>query len=56
VPEYAAAAERYFGREQGQAWVGQLRDITPATVRITIAPQWVGILDFQTYFPIALSK
>lgn len=24
VPEYAAAAERYFGREQGQAWVKQL--------------------------------
>lgn len=25
VPEYAAAAERYFGREQGQAWVSQVR-------------------------------
>jgi hypothetical protein len=56
VPEYAAAAERYFGREQGQAWVGQLRAITPRMVRIAIAPQWVGILDFQTYFPSALSK
>jgi hypothetical protein len=56
VPEYAAAAERYFGREQGQAWVGQLRAITPTMVRIAIAPEWVGILDFQTYFPSALSK
>ena len=25
TPEYAAAAERYFGRDQAQAWVGQLR-------------------------------
>src|SRR5882762_2769778 len=29
VPEYAAAAERYFGRDQGQAWVGQLRGTIP---------------------------
>ena len=25
VPEYAAAAERYFGAERGQAWIDQLR-------------------------------
>src|SRR6266700_290096 len=25
VPEYMAAADRYFGREQGEAWVNQLR-------------------------------
>ena len=56
VPEYAAAAERYFGREQGQAWVGQLRGITPSMVRIAVTPEWVGILDFQTRFPSALSS
>lgn len=55
VPEYAAAAERYFGREQGQAWVAQLRGTTPSMVRIAITPEWVGILDFQTRFPSALS-
>jgi hypothetical protein len=55
VPEYAAAAERYLGREQGQAWVGQLRGITPSMVRISIAPDWVAVLDFQTRFPSALS-
>jgi PPOX class probable F420-dependent enzyme len=55
VPEYAAAAERYFGRQQGQAWVAQLRGTTPSMVRIAITPQWVGILDFQTRFPSALS-
>ena len=55
VPEYAAAAERYFGREQGQAWVGQLRGMIHSMVRITVTPEWVGILDFQTRFPSALS-
>lgn len=55
VPEYAAAAERYFGRGQGQAWVQQLRGMIPSMVRITITPEWVGLLDFQTRFPSALS-
>jgi hypothetical protein len=54
VPEYALAAERYFGEQQGKAWVGQLAAMTPEMVRITIAPEWVGLLDFQTRFPSAL--
>ena len=56
VPEYALAAERYFGREQGHAWVNQLRTITPKMVRLVIIPEWVGVLDFQTRFPSALAK
>jgi hypothetical protein len=56
VPEYAAAAERYFGREEGQAWVGQMRTMVSSMVRITITPEWVGLLDFKTRFPSALSK
>src|ERR1700688_4174131 len=55
VPEYAAAAERYFGREQGQAWVKQLGGQIKSMVRITITPEWVALLDFQTRFPSALS-
>ena len=54
VPEYAAAAERYFGPEQGQAWMKQLRGMVSSMVRITIKPEWVGLLDFQTRFPSAL--
>jgi pyridoxamine 5'-phosphate oxidase-like protein len=54
VPEYAAAAERYFGAQQGQRWVNQLHGITSSMVRITIKPEWVGLLDFQTRFPSAL--
>ena len=54
VPEYAAAAERYFGPEQGRAWVAQLAQMVSSMVRITITPDWVGLLDFQTRFPSAL--
>jgi hypothetical protein len=48
-PEYAAAATRYFGEEQGQAWIAQLHGQPMA--RVAIRPNWVGILDFQTRFP-----
>ena len=54
VPEYAMAADRYFGRKQGQAWIAQYRAIVPNQVRITVTPEWVGLLDFQTRFPSAL--
>src|SRR5215469_6866856 len=42
-PEYAMAATRYFGPEQGPAWVATLRGKPMA--RITITPGWAGILD-----------
>jgi hypothetical protein len=54
MPEYAAAAERYFGREQGRAWAAQMEQMVSSMVRVTIAPEWVGLLDFQTRFPSAL--
>jgi hypothetical protein len=55
VPEYALAAERYFGPKQAQAWISQLRGMVPSMVRIGITPEWVGILDFKTRFPSALA-
>ena len=54
VPEYAMAADRYFGPEQGKAWVSQLASMVRNMVRITITPEWVGVLDFQKRFPSAL--
>jgi hypothetical protein len=54
VPEYAASAERYFGREQGQAWVTQMGKMVTSMVRVSVTPEWVGLLDFQTRFPSAL--
>jgi hypothetical protein len=55
IPEYAAAAERYFGTQQGKAWVQQLSSKSPQMARIAIKPEWVGLLDFQTRFPSALT-
>ena len=54
APEYAAAAERYMGEQQGRAWVGQLRGQPMG--RIRIVPEWVNILDFETRLPSALSS
>jgi hypothetical protein len=54
VPEYALAAERYFGAEQGTAWVAQMTKLSPTMVRVTVTPEWVGLLDFQSRFPSAL--
>lgn len=55
VPEYATAAERYFGPQQAQAWLNQLRSMVSSMVRITVKPEWVGLLDFETRFPSALA-
>lgn len=54
VPEYATAAERYFGPEQGKAWITNVGTMISSMVRIAITPEWVGLLDFQTRFPSAL--
>jgi hypothetical protein len=56
VPEYAMAADRYFGTQQGRAWVEQMSSLVKDQdmVRITITPEWVGLLDFQVRFPSAL--
>lgn len=55
VPEYALAAVRYFGQEQGKYWVDQVGQMTKKMGRISIKPDWVGILDFTTRFPSAIS-
>ena len=41
--EYAAAAARYFGPEQGPAWVGQVGQMFSKMARIVVRPDWVGI-------------
>ncbi len=54
VPEYAAAARRYFGEEQGQAWVEQMGKMFSQMARISVRPEWVGIMDFESRFPNAI--
>lgn len=55
VPEYAAAAERYFDEAMAKGWLNQLRTMVSSMVRITVTPEWVGLLDFKTRFPSALA-
>src|SRR5256714_10008161 len=40
VSEYAACAQRYFGKDQGQAWIDQAKKLFPQMARITITPEW----------------
>ena len=54
VPEYASAAERYFGSEQGRAWVKQVGVMFSQMARIVVKPEWVAILDFEKRFPSAI--
>ena len=46
-PEYAETARRYYGEEQGAAWVEQVVSLCPRMARVTITPTWAGILDFS---------
>ncbi len=55
VPEYALAAARYFGADQGKAWVAQVGGMFSKMARISIKPEWVSVLDFQTRFPSAIA-
>jgi hypothetical protein len=55
VPEYAAAAVRYLGNEQGEGYARSLpADILMA--RIAVRPDVVVLLDFESRFPSALSS
>lgn len=55
APEYALAAERYFGAEQGRAWVQQVGGMFAQMARIVITPRWAGVLDFEQRFPQAIA-
>lgn len=54
--EYAAAAERCFGKEAGQGWVAQVRQMSPQMMRIAVTPEFVSIHDFETRMPSAIEK
>ena len=56
APEYAQAATRYFGPEQGAAWVDQVAKLGSSMLRIAVTPEWVSIIDFQQRFPSAIAR
>lgn len=56
APEYEAMTYRMFGPEGGKAWIDNMKPITPRMARIFIAPEWVGVMDFEQRFPNALER
>ena len=56
VSEYAQAARRYLGEVQGAAWEEQAKGMFKQMARVTVEPEWVKVLDFQTRFPKAIEE
>jgi len=56
VPEYALAAERYFGPEQGRAWVQQASGMLKEWARVAITPTEAAVIDFETRWPSAIAR
>ena len=54
--EYIAAAKRYLGEEAGSGWVNQVRSLVEKTGRITVKPEWVGLIHLETRLPSAVEK
>lgn len=55
LPEYAAYCRRYLGDEGGDQWLAQMEQPGLVMTRVGVRPQWVGVLDFVTRFPSAIS-
>lgn len=55
VKEYALGAERYLGEAAGKEFVQNVGGMFSEMGRISVRPEWVAILDFETRFPSALT-
>jgi hypothetical protein len=54
-PEVAAAAERYLGPEEGQAWMQQAGGLFDEWVRLAVVPTFVQVIDYETRMPSAIA-
>ena len=54
VPEYVASAKRYLGEEGSKGFLEMYGGMFPEeNARITVQPEWVGIIDMEARFPSA---
>jgi hypothetical protein len=53
IPETEAIAKRYLGEEGSREFLAAYVAAIPTWARLTIRPEWVGILDMVTRFPSA---
>jgi hypothetical protein len=51
VDEYARAAEKYLGDENGRAYIAQFDPTAVRMARIAVRPTWVGLIDFAERLP-----
>lgn len=51
VPEYADAGLRYMGSTDGARFRDYANKTLTNMARITITPDWVGLIDFETRYP-----
>lgn len=51
VEEYAEAGIRYMGPTQGTRFRDYAKAAMTGMARITLQPDWVGVIDFQTRLP-----
>ncbi|MFQ5967925.1 MAG: pyridoxamine 5'-phosphate oxidase family protein [Acidimicrobiia bacterium] len=51
VDEYAESALRYLGPTQGARFRDHAKATFNGMARITVKPEWVGLIDFQTRYP-----
>lgn len=56
VPEYALAAERYYGAEAAAQWLATVAAVGMSMARVAITPEWVAMIDFETRFPNAVER
>jgi hypothetical protein len=56
TPEYTQAALRYFGPKAGQQWSDTVAGMFKQLAKITLRPDWVSVLDFETRFPQRISQ
>jgi hypothetical protein len=54
IPEYPAITKRYLGEEAAGAWRAQYAQMFPQTIRISVRPEWVALIDVQTRVPSAI--
>ena len=56
-PEYLEASRKAMTDErQAQAFEGEVRSLYEQMARISIAPEWAKVLDFQTRLPSAVEE
>lgn len=54
VPEYGMSAVRYYGEEGAKAWLDIAGKLFTHFAKISITPEWVGVMDFEQRFPNAI--